>query len=152
VTTLQNIDQKTYLPDDILVKVDRMSMQNSLEVRVPFLDHTLVEFVNHAAGRWKLRGGISKYPLKRMLRPLVPAELLTRRKMGFGIPIKHWFRGRLEAFAGDLLLAPDARNARWLQPAAVKRIVTDHRRGGRDFSRRIWSLLILELWCRKMGL
>ena len=152
VTTLQHVDQKTYLPDDILVKVDRMSMQNSLEVRVPFLDHTVVEFVNRAAARWKLRRGISKYLLKRMLRPLVPPGLLSRRKMGFGIPIKHWFRGHLDTFARDVLLGPDARNAQWLQPSAVERVLRDHQRGGRDFSRRIWTLLIFELWCRRMGL
>jgi asparagine synthase (glutamine-hydrolysing) len=152
VTTLQHVDQKTYLPDDILVKVDRMSMQNSLEVRVPFLDHTVVEFVNRVADHWKLRRGISKYVLKRMLRPLVPPELLSRRKMGFGIPIKHWFRGSLDAFSRDVLLGPDARNAQWLQPAAVERVLRDHQRGGRDISRRIWSLLIFELWCRRMGL
>jgi asparagine synthase (glutamine-hydrolysing) len=151
VSTLQHVDQKTYLPDDILVKVDRMSMQNSLEVRVPFLDHALIEFVNRAAAHWKLRRGISKYVLKRMLRPLVPTELLARRKMGFGIPIKQWFRGRLDTFAHDLLLGPDARNAHWLEPVAVRRVLRDHRRGGRDLGRRIWTLLIFELWCRRMG-
>ena len=81
-----------------------MSMQNSLEVRVPFLDHTVVEFVNRAAARWKLRRGISKYVLKRILRPLVPLQLISRRKMGFGSPIKHWFRGSLDTFARDVLL------------------------------------------------
>jgi asparagine synthase (glutamine-hydrolysing) len=112
----------------------------------------VVEFVNRAAARWKLRRGISKYLLKRMLRPLVPPELLSRRKMGFGIPLKHWFRGRLDTFARDMLLGSDARNAQWLQPAAVERLLRDHQRGGRDFSRRIWTLLIFELWCRRMGL
>ncbi|NOT02891.1 MAG: asparagine synthase (glutamine-hydrolyzing) [Phycisphaerales bacterium] len=151
VTRLQHADQETYLVDDILVKVDRMSMKQSLEVRVPFLDHTLVEFVNRAPSDWKLRRGVGKYPLKRLLAAHLPPELLTRRKMGFGLPIKHWFRGSLDAYARDHLLSADTHCTRWIRPQAVAEVLADHQRGGRDLSRKVWALLLFELWCRRFN-
>ncbi|MEE9293581.1 MAG: asparagine synthase (glutamine-hydrolyzing) [Phycisphaerae bacterium] len=148
VTVLQHVDQKTYLPDDILFKVDRMSMQNSLEVRLPLLDHTLVEYVNHVSPHWKLRNGVSKYVFRKILEPHLPPELLRRRKMGFGIPIKYWFRGGQDHFFRERLLSPDARCTQWLSREAIERILQDHLRGGRDLSAKLWTLLILEVWCR----
>ncbi len=152
VSTLQHVDQKCYLPDDILVKVDRMAMKNSLEVRVPLLDHTLVEFLNHYAADWKLRNGATKYPLRKLLEPHLPPRILERRKMGFGIPIKHWFRGSLDGFFRDALLGADTRSTQWLDADAIKRVLEDHQRGGRDLSRKAWVLLMLELWCRRFGI
>ena len=152
VTTLQHADQATYLPDDILVKVDRMSMRSALEVRVPLLDHTLVEYVNAVGPHWKLRGGDSKYALRAVARKYLPTELMTRPKMGFGIPIKYWFRDRLESTARDLLQSSDTRCTRWLDANVVGKTIDAHLRGGRDFSRRIWALLIFEHWCRRMGI
>lgn len=149
LTILQHIDQATYLPDDILVKVDRMSMKNSLEVRVPFLDHTVVEFANSLDPRLKVRGRVGKYLLKRMLAEYLPAACLARPKMGFGIPIKHWFRGALEGYARELLLAHDAAIRRWFQPAVVQKLIDQHQFGGRDLSRKIWTLLVLELWFKE---
>ncbi|HOB74533.1 MAG TPA: asparagine synthase (glutamine-hydrolyzing) [Phycisphaerae bacterium] len=148
LSRLQHADQKTYLPDDILVKVDRMSMKNSLELRVPFLDHTVVEFANRAPGRYKLRHGTGKYLLKKMLADYLPEDLLHRPKQGFGIPIRNWFRGTLNGFVREMLTGRDVRLAAWLEPAAVERVLKDHERGGRDLSERVWTLLMLELWCR----
>lgn len=149
VSRLQHADQKTYLPDDILVKVDRMSMKNSLEVRVPLLDHTLVEFANRAPSHYKLRDGSGKYLLKRMLASHLPGDLLRRPKRGFGIPIRRWFRGSLNGFARETLTGRNARLAGWLNPAAVERVLRDRERGGRDLSEGVWALLMFELWCRR---
>jgi asparagine synthase (glutamine-hydrolysing) len=148
LTCMQHADQKNYLPDDILVKVDRMSMQNSLEIRPPFLDHRIVELGNRCPPSLKLRRGIGKYILKRAVREYLPAETLHRPKMGFGIPIKHWFREGLEGLAEDTLLGPTSRSASFLERRAVSNLLHAHQRGMRDLSRKIWSLVVLEQWCR----
>lgn len=148
---LQHADQKTYLPDDILVKVDRMSMKTSLEVRVPFLDHTLIEFANASPVAYKLHAGSGKHLLKRMLEKHLPREVMYRPKRGFGLPIKTWFRAGLSQMVRDVLLASDSRSAQWLEPSSVSRLVADHERGGRDLSEKVWTLLVFELWCRQYG-
>jgi asparagine synthase (glutamine-hydrolysing) len=148
LTRLQQADQKTYLPDDILVKTDRMSMQHSLELRPPFLDHRVVEFGNVCPPSLKVRGGTGKYILKRALHQYLPRETLNRRKMGFGIPIKHWFREGLHDIAEDLLLSPSSRSSSFLNRQVVSDLLRAQRRGMRDLSRRIWSLVMLEHWCR----
>ena len=107
-------------------------MKHSLEVRVPLLDHTLVEFANRAPSHYKLRDGSGKYLLKRMLASHLPGDLLRRPKRGFGIPIRRWFRGSLNGFARETLTGRNARLAGWLNPAAVERVLRDHERGGRD--------------------
>jgi asparagine synthase (glutamine-hydrolysing) len=149
VARLQLIDQSNYLPDDILVKVDRTSMQNSLEVRAPLLDHLLVELVNAAPTELKLRKGRGKHLFRRILEPHLPEPILNRRKMGFGVPIKHWFRGSMQEYARELLLSPDSRAAHFLSRAEMARTIDDHGRGMRDFSRKIWLLLMFEHWCRR---
>jgi asparagine synthase (glutamine-hydrolysing) len=149
VARLQLIDQRNYLPDDILVKVDRTSMQNSLEVRAPFLDHLLVDLVNSAPTALKLRDGRGKHLLRKVLESHLPPEVLDRRKMGFGVPIKHWFRGSMQDYARELLLSADARSSRFLCRAEISRTIEAHGRGMRDLSRRIWLLLMFEHWCRR---
>lgn len=148
VTTLQHCDQKNYLPDDILVKVDRMAMQVALEVRSPLLDHRVVDAVNAAPAELKIRDDRGKYLLRRIIQPHLPAEILARAKMGFGIPIKRWFRGALSDYARDLLLAPSSRAATYLDRDELQMTLDRHHAGMRDFSRRIWSFLMLEHWCR----
>jgi asparagine synthase (glutamine-hydrolysing) len=152
VSTLQLIDQEHYLPDDILVKVDRMSMQNSLEVRAPLLDHRLAEIVNAAPATVKVQGNAGKVLLRRLVAPHLPPEVLERPKMGFGIPIKHWFRGALHEYARDLLLGSGSRTPGLLSRDSVQLVLTQHQAGMRDFSRKIWSLLMLEHWCRRFGI
>ncbi len=145
---LQLADQNTYLPDDILVKADRMSMQNSLELRPPFLDHEVAEIANRMPSSLKVRDGVGKAVLRDIARDLIPPEVLRRKKTGFGIPIKHWFRGDYEATARETLLASSSRLSRFVDQRLVERMIVDHQKGMRDLSRRIWSLLILEQWLK----
>jgi asparagine synthase (glutamine-hydrolysing) len=148
LTRMQHADQKTYLPDDILVKVDRMSMQNSLEIRPPFLDHRIVEFGNKCPPHLKLRGGIGKHILKQSLREYLPPDILHRRKMGFGIPLKYWFRDGFEGLAENMLLGASSRSASFLSRNQVTDLLRAQQHGARDLTRRIWSLVMLEQWCR----
>ncbi|MGH9970069.1 MAG: asparagine synthase (glutamine-hydrolyzing) [Pyrinomonadaceae bacterium] len=139
-------DIMTYLPNDLLVKVDIASMAVSLEARSPFLDHHVIEFAASLPENLKLRGLTTKYLLKRMLKKLLPAENLGRRKMGFGVPIGHWFRGRLQPFLRETLLSEKALNRGLFKPLEVKRLVELHTSSERDYSHQLWTLLMLELW------
>lgn len=142
-------DIMTYLPNDLLVKVDIATMANSLEARSPFLDHHVMEFAASLPEKFKLRGLTSKYLLKRILKKLLPAENLGRRKMGFGVPIGHWFRGQLQPFLRETLLAEVAMKRGLFKPDAVKQMVELHTRGERDYSHQLWTLLMLELWFQR---
>ena len=142
-------DIMTYLPNDLLVKVDIATMANSLEARSPFLDHHVIEFAASLPEKYKLRGLTSKYLLKRVLRKLLPAENLDRRKMGFGVPIGHWFRGKLQPFLRETILSETALKRGLFKPEAVKRLVELHTRRERDYSHQLWTLLMLELWFQR---
>ena len=142
-------DIMTYLPNDLLVKVDIATMANSLEARSPFLDHHVIEFAASLPEQLKLRGLTTKYLLKRMLKRLLPAENLDRRKMGFGVPIGPWLRGKLQPFLRETLLAEASLNRGMFRPEAVKRLVELHTRGERDYSHQLWTLLMLELWFQR---
>jgi len=142
-------DIMTYLPNDLLVKVDIATMANSLEARSPFLDHQVIEFAASLPEKYKLRGLTTKYLLKQMLRKLLPAENLDRRKMGFGVPISHWFRGKLQPFLRETLLAEASLKRGLFRPEAVARMVELHTRGERDYSPQLWTLLMLELWFQR---
>lgn len=145
---LQFIDFHHYLPEDILTKVDRASMLTSLESRVPLLDHVLIEFVACMPERLKLRAGVGKYILKRAMAGDLPREVLTRPKMGFGVPLAAWFRGELREFTKDVLLDRRACQRGIIRPRAIEALLEAHARGGRDWSAQIWSLICFELWCR----
>lgn len=142
-------DIMTYLPNDLLVKVDIATMAVSLEARSPFLDHHVMEFAASLPEKFKLRGLTTKYLLKRMLKKLLPAENLDRRKMGFGVPIGHWFRGKLQPFLRETLLTETALDRGLFKREAVKRLVELHTRGERDYSHQLWTLLMLELWLQR---
>ena len=139
-------DTMTYLPNDLLVKVDIASMAVSLEARSPFLDHHVIEFAASLPEHLKLRGLTTKYLLKRVLRKLVPVENLNRPKMGFGVPLGHWFRGPMKNFLGETLLSDRALSRGLFKPAAVKNMFGRHTRGERDYAHQLWTLLMLELW------
>lgn len=142
-------DQQTYLPDDILVKTDRNSMRNSLELRVPLLDHNIVEFANSLSAQQKMRAGELKYPLKALARRHFPKHIVNRRKQGFGLPLNDWFsRGPLLDSYRELVCVADAHVAAFLEPQACQNLLRDHLRGGRDLGSRLWAILWLELWCR----
>ncbi len=142
-------DTTTYLPGDLLVKADRMSMAHSLEVRSPFLDHHVLELAASLPASFKLRGRTSKWILKRAVRGLVPDEIIGRRKMGFGVPVARWFRGELKDLAFDTLLDGRARGRGYFRPEAVLALLNEHLGGRYDHGHRIWALLVLEMWHRE---
>ena len=149
VSTLQHIDMATYLPGDILAKVDAMSMAVSLESRVPLLDHRLMEFLATVPSTFKLRNGRGKYLLQRAMAPDLPGEILTRRKMGFGVPLGAWFRRELRDMARDVLLGAPARERGLFRPSEIESLLAAHDSGRRDCSARLWSLICFELWMRQ---
>ena len=139
-------DQMTYLPNDLLVKVDIATMAVSLEARSPFLDHQVIEFAASLPQDLKLRRLTTKYLLKKVLRKFLPAENLNRGKMGFGVPIGHWFRGQMQAFLREVLLSEKALRRGLFKPETVRQLVELHTSGARDYSQQLWTLLMLELW------
>ena len=143
------VDLETYLPHDLLTKVDIAGMAHGLEVRCPFLDHRLVELAARMPTRWKLRGGGGKYILKRAMEGLIPASVLHRPKRGFGVPLSRWFRRELKPMLHDVVLGPRARGRGYFEPATVERIVAEHESGRADHAHRLWALLMLELWHRE---
>jgi asparagine synthase (glutamine-hydrolysing) len=139
-------DTMTYLPNDLLVKMDIASMTVSLEARSPFLDHHLMEFAASLPEHLKLRGMTTKYLLKRILKRFVPEENLTRAKMGFGIPVGHWFRGSMKGFLRETLLSEKSLSRGLFDRDKVRLMVDQHVEGKVDHDHRLWSLLMLELW------
>ena len=142
-------DTMTYLPNDLLVKVDIASMAVSLEARSPFLDHHVIEFAASLPERMKLRGLTTKYILKKTLRKLLPAENLSRGKMGFGVPVGQWLRGPLQGFLREQLLSDASARRGLLRADAVRRMVELHTEGQRDYTNQLWTLLMLELWFQR---
>ena len=146
---MQYLDAKTYLPGDILTKVDRMSMANSLEVRAPFLDHLLAEWATMLSPRWKLRFGELKYVLKKLAERLnIPKTVLYRPKQGFSMPLLHWFRQSPAPALLDILLEPKTIQRGYFEKGGIAQRLSEHRRGVRDRSWELWHLLIFELWHR----
>ena len=141
-------DQNTYLTDDILVKVDRNSMWHSLEVRVPLLDHRIAELANSFPLDLKFANNVQKYPLKHILKGLVPDELLTRKKSGFGMPIKYWLKDKFYDYSRDLLSSSSTLSSQFFNADKLTNLVEANKAGKRDLSRRIWSLMWFEQWLR----
>jgi asparagine synthase (glutamine-hydrolysing) len=150
VTRAMAADVVTYLPGDLLVKVDLASMAHSLECRGPFLDHRVVELAAAMPldRKIKLRSGRSKVVLKQAFAEFLPPAIKTRSKMGFGVPISRWFRDELKNELCDVLLDPVCLNRSLFRPEAIEKLVADHVRGKREHSFRLWALLMLELWFR----
>jgi asparagine synthase (glutamine-hydrolysing) len=143
----QYLDLHAYLPLDILTKVDRMSMAHSLEVRVPLLDHEVVEFAATIPPELALKGGNGKGMLKAAMRGILPDETIDRPKRGFAVPLAGWFRGELEGFVRDLLLSPRTSARNILNVAYMERLLDLHRRG-RPLDFKLWTLISFEMWCR----
>jgi asparagine synthase (glutamine-hydrolysing) len=144
------VDFRTYLPDDIMTKVDRMSMAVSLEAREPLLDHPLLERAAMVPSSLKLKNGQTKYLLRRLLERRVPRAILERKKQGFAAPIGEWLRGPLSTMTGDLLTDGRLRARGLFQQREVERLWNDHRIGRADHRHRLWQLLMLELWFRQL--
>lgn len=145
------VDVVSYLPFDLLVKVDITSMANGLEARSPFLDHEVMEFAARLPSDLKLNGTTSKYLLKRAFSEFLPPENVKRRKMGFGVPVGEWFRGPLRQLLNDTLLSNDSRTADYINKNQVRTLVDDHLNRHADNAFPIWNLLMLEMWHREFG-
>jgi asparagine synthase (glutamine-hydrolysing) len=144
--------QTVSLADDMLVKVDRMSMAHSLEVRAPFLDHRLAELMNRVAFDTKLPQGQQKYVLRKAMARYFPDEFLWRRKQGFSVPLSYWFRDSLGDYIRQTLLAPAAIVNHVFKREALERLIGEHTRLTRDWSFALWTLLVFEIWCRRYRL
>lgn len=151
LSQLLYLNMKTYLPDDLLVKMDRTTMAHALEARSPFLDTALMEYAASLPDRMKLRWGQTKYILRKAFSDLLPPQILGRGKRGFGVPLGTWFKGELGDFVRDLLLSPDARMKEYLNPGYVGRVIQEHLEGVRDHGHRLWSVLAFEVWLRALG-
>ncbi len=143
------VDAETYLPCDILTKVDIASMAFGLEARSPFMDHHVVELAARMPRAWKLHGGRGKRILIDTFRDLLPASIQTRPKMGFGVPLDHWFRHELREMVTDTLLDSRTLGRGYFDPATVRRLVDEHTSSQWDHSARLWLLLVFELWHRR---
>jgi asparagine synthase (glutamine-hydrolysing) len=149
VAALLHLDAATYLTDDVLHKVDAASMLNSLEVRVPLLDHEVLEFAARLPLGHKLRDGVTKWVLRESARDLLPARTLERGKQGFSVPLEHWFGDDFGRLARETLLDPRARRRGWLDGKAVGRFLADERGGRHRRPQQLWTLVCLELWAQR---
>jgi asparagine synthase (glutamine-hydrolysing) len=145
LTKMLYVDSKTWLPDDLLVKADKMTMANSVELRVPLLDHRILEFAASLPRRYKLRGWTTKYLLKKALARRVPREILKRRKTGFPVPYESWMRHEMRDYVAGILSDSSAAARGFFSPKIINRMLERNRKDG-EFSTELFSLLILELW------
>lgn len=150
IDRMLDTDVNTYLPGDLLVKMDIATMAYSVEGRSPFLDHHLMEFAATLPAELKAHGMNGKILLKSALRGVVPDEILDRPKMGFGVPLPRWFREDVRDLPGEVLLGADSRTHAYVKPEAIRRLIRDHQNGVADHSQRLWVLLQLELWHREV--
>jgi asparagine synthase (glutamine-hydrolysing) len=145
LSRIQYVETKTYLPGDILTKVDRASMAHGLEVRVPLLDHRLVEFAARIPAELKLRNGVSKAVLRQALGERIPPQVLERPKRGFSMPLAAWMRGALRPWIEQRLFAGRTPISEWVNLDVVREWWDEHQRG-RNLNRFFWSLVVLESW------
>lgn len=148
----QYADIHTYLPGDLLVKADRMTMAASLEGRSPFLDHQLMEWAARLPERHRLRGRTGKVLLRKAFRQELPPEIRPRGKQGFGLPVGAWFRGPLAGWAAEVMRDRGSMLQSWFEPAALERLLREHQEGIHDHGKRLWALIVLALWAEGVGI
>jgi asparagine synthase (glutamine-hydrolysing) len=146
VSQMMHFDADTYMPEDVLVKVDRMSMAHSIESRVPLLDHHVIDFAASLPARFKVKHGRRKHILKEVAAAILPKEVVERRKQGFGVPLDAWFRGDMREVFADTLLSARALSRGYFQAPFVRRLVDEHLSGRRDHALRLWQLVMFERW------
>jgi asparagine synthase (glutamine-hydrolysing) len=139
------VDQQTFLPDLNLAYTDKLSMAASIEARVPFLDHVVIDFMRQVPPELKMHGYTQKFILKRALADVLPQKVISRRKAGFALPVRSWLQNELREMVNDLLSEKRVRERGLFQPGAVAKMVRDNGRS-RDYTLQLWSLLTLELW------
>jgi len=149
VERMQFLDINFYMAEDILTKVDRAAMAVSLETRAPFLDPTVAQFAASLPVNYRLRGSQGKYILKKALEPLLPANILHRKKKGFGIPIADWLKGRLNPLMHDLLAEERLREQGLFEPKFVSTLIREHETGVASHHKQLWTLLVFQLWYDK---
>ena len=147
VNRMLYVDTKTSLPDDLLLKADKMTMANSLELRVPFLDHKILEFAASLPSNFKVRRFTTKYVAKRALKDSVPKAILERRKVGFPVPIDHWLRTEMRDWLRDLLLDREATSRGYFNKGCIENLIAEDTRY-HALSKELLSLATLELWHR----
>jgi asparagine synthase (glutamine-hydrolysing) len=146
---MMRFDAETYLPEDVLTKVDRMSMAHSIESRVPLLDNEVIAFASTLPASMKIRNGRRKHILKEVAATLLPRDILERRKQGFGVPLDAWFRGNLRELFADTLLSSSSLQRGYFEPAFVRHLVDEHLSGRRDHALRLWQLVVFDRWHRQ---
>jgi asparagine synthase (glutamine-hydrolysing) len=149
VNRMLYVDTKTWLVDDLLLKADKMTMAASLELRVPFLDHKVLEFAASLPGKYKVHGFTTKYILKKVLSNRVPQEILNRKKVGFPVPYNAWLRNDLKDWIRDLLLDRETLQRGYFNRDCIERLISQNTALGGSYSKEVFSLAVLELWHRE---
>jgi len=149
ISNLQYLDMRSYMVDDILTKVDRASMMNSLEVRVPLLDHKFAELTFKIPSELKLQGNDQKYILKKSMKAFLPPNILNHEKQGFGLPLPFWFKDDLKEYVNDTLVSASSHSQKYLNKQVIKKTIENNQKGLRNLSLKIWSLIFFEEWLRQ---
>jgi asparagine synthase (glutamine-hydrolysing) len=149
VNRMLYVDTKTWLAEDLLLKADKMTMANSIELRVPFLDHKVLEFAASLPGKYKVHGFTTKYILKKLLHERVPQEILKRKKVGFPVPYHSWLRTDLKTWVRDLLLDRQSLERGYFEKSCIESLLSQNDIRGGFYSKEIFSLAVLELWHRE---